>query len=296
MATAERVRLRRELGRLDAVCLLIAAIVVPMAGAAIQVGLLGFVEDFICEDVLPFYANTHTESSGTGRQTTQLREEARVDHPRGGRRHPRARGDLHRLRLHRRDRQADADPRPPGALRADRAAPDRGGPPGAGAAGGVRRTLRAPLQRAALARVGRRRGAHPRGLRRPHRPRPAGEGAGRLLRPPAPDRLVLGRLQRHRGDHRHRCDLGAAPPPRRARLLGLRRRGSALRDRHERQPPPPAVVQGRGDLDTTACRSSPSWRPTGAGCTTTSWSRCSTTSSASSRAEGAPAPVPMATA
>jgi selenocysteine lyase/cysteine desulfurase/amino acid transporter len=39
---------------------------------------LGFVEDFIREDVLPFYANTHTESSGTGRQTTQLREEARA--------------------------------------------------------------------------------------------------------------------------------------------------------------------------------------------------------------------------
>ena len=27
--------------------------------------------------VLPWYANTHTESSGTGRQTSQLREEAR---------------------------------------------------------------------------------------------------------------------------------------------------------------------------------------------------------------------------
>jgi selenocysteine lyase/cysteine desulfurase len=39
---------------------------------------LGFVEDVIRQDVLPFYANTHTESSGTGRQTTQLREEARA--------------------------------------------------------------------------------------------------------------------------------------------------------------------------------------------------------------------------
>jgi selenocysteine lyase/cysteine desulfurase len=36
-----------------------------------------FIEDFIRERVLPWYANTHTESSGTGRQTTQLREEAR---------------------------------------------------------------------------------------------------------------------------------------------------------------------------------------------------------------------------
>jgi selenocysteine lyase/cysteine desulfurase len=38
---------------------------------------LSFIEDFIRDDVLPWYANTHTESSGTGRQTTRLREEAR---------------------------------------------------------------------------------------------------------------------------------------------------------------------------------------------------------------------------
>jgi selenocysteine lyase/cysteine desulfurase len=38
---------------------------------------LSFIEDFIREQVLPTYANTHTESSGTGLQTTRLREEAR---------------------------------------------------------------------------------------------------------------------------------------------------------------------------------------------------------------------------
>jgi selenocysteine lyase/cysteine desulfurase len=38
---------------------------------------LTFIEDFIRDAVLPTYANTHTESSGTGRQTTLLREEAR---------------------------------------------------------------------------------------------------------------------------------------------------------------------------------------------------------------------------
>jgi selenocysteine lyase/cysteine desulfurase len=38
---------------------------------------LGFVEDFIRDAVLPLYANTHTESSGTGLQTTRFREEAR---------------------------------------------------------------------------------------------------------------------------------------------------------------------------------------------------------------------------
>src|SRR4051812_34857004 len=39
---------------------------------------LGFVEDFIRDQVLPGYANTHTESSGTGLQTTRLREDARA--------------------------------------------------------------------------------------------------------------------------------------------------------------------------------------------------------------------------
>lgn len=38
---------------------------------------LSFIEDFIREAVMPFYANTHTESSGTGRQTSGFREDAR---------------------------------------------------------------------------------------------------------------------------------------------------------------------------------------------------------------------------
>ena len=38
---------------------------------------LTFIEDFVREVVLPLYANTHTESSGTGLQTTRFREEAR---------------------------------------------------------------------------------------------------------------------------------------------------------------------------------------------------------------------------
>src|SRR5205823_5797510 len=36
-----------------------------------------FVEDFLRDEVLPVYANTHTESSGTGLQTGTLREDAR---------------------------------------------------------------------------------------------------------------------------------------------------------------------------------------------------------------------------
>lgn len=38
---------------------------------------LDLVEDFIRDSVLPMYANTHTETSGTGLQTTRFREEAR---------------------------------------------------------------------------------------------------------------------------------------------------------------------------------------------------------------------------
>ena len=39
---------------------------------------LSFIEDYIAQHVLPLYANTHTESSGTGRQTSHLRDEART--------------------------------------------------------------------------------------------------------------------------------------------------------------------------------------------------------------------------
>ncbi len=38
---------------------------------------LTFIEDFIQNEVMPMYANTHTESSGTGLQTTRFREDAR---------------------------------------------------------------------------------------------------------------------------------------------------------------------------------------------------------------------------
>ena len=38
---------------------------------------LSFIEDFIRDHVLPLYANTHTEASASGRQTTALREDAR---------------------------------------------------------------------------------------------------------------------------------------------------------------------------------------------------------------------------
>jgi len=39
---------------------------------------LTFIEDYIRDAVLPLYANTHTESSGTGLQTSRFREDARA--------------------------------------------------------------------------------------------------------------------------------------------------------------------------------------------------------------------------
>lgn len=38
---------------------------------------LSFIEEFIRTEVMPLYANTHTETSGTGLQTTRFREDAR---------------------------------------------------------------------------------------------------------------------------------------------------------------------------------------------------------------------------
>lgn len=47
---------------------------------------LDFIEDFLCDQVLRCYANTHTESSGTGLNTGRLREDARrlIHHAVGG--------------------------------------------------------------------------------------------------------------------------------------------------------------------------------------------------------------------
>ena len=36
-----------------------------------------FIEDFIRDEVMPLYANTHTETSGTGKQTTTFHHDAR---------------------------------------------------------------------------------------------------------------------------------------------------------------------------------------------------------------------------
>ena len=78
-----------------------------------------------------------------------------------------------------------------------------------------------------MARVDRRRRHHPRGRRRPHRPRRARGRARPPRRPAAEDRLVLGRLERHRASSptpapsptcctgTARSPSGTTPPPRR---------------------------------------------------------------------------------
>jgi selenocysteine lyase/cysteine desulfurase len=38
---------------------------------------VSFIEDYVRDEVLPYYANTHTEASGLGERTTELREDAR---------------------------------------------------------------------------------------------------------------------------------------------------------------------------------------------------------------------------
>ena len=198
---------------------------------------LTFVEDFIRDQVLPGYANTHTESSGTGLQTTRLREEAREIIRERGRWRRRLRGDLHRIRVHRRDREADRGPRAAGVLGARRRPrTDRAHPAGR-APGRVPRPLRAPLQRDPVAGVDRRRRGDPSGHRRGSGPRGAAHPAGEVRRPAAEDRHVLRRLQRDRHPLRHRRDLDAPARARRAQLLGLRGRGAVHRHRDGRRGP-----------------------------------------------------------
>ena len=93
------------------------------------------------------------------------------------------------------------------------------------AAGRLHRPVRAPLQRAAVARVGRRGRHDPRGRRRPRRPRPPRARAAAPRGPAAEDRQLLRRVERDRDRHRRRrrsrsrctatarCRAGTTPRP-----------------------------------------------------------------------------------
>ena len=130
---------------------------------------LDFLEDFIREHVLPHYANTHTESSGTGLQTSLLREDARrIIHDAVG-------GTEDDLVIfcgsgsNGGGEQADRHPRTARSVTLAPALPMERTNPRPGTAGGLHRPLRAPLQRAAVAGVHRRPGGDRRRRRRPHR-------------------------------------------------------------------------------------------------------------------------------
>ena len=201
---------------------------------------LGFLEDFIRDEVLPRYANTHTESSGTGLQTTRLREDARaIIRDAVG-------GDDETVVIFAGSGCTGAIDkligilglRIPSALD-DALRPQRRDPAGP-AAGGVHRAVRAPLQRAALARVDRRRRRDPRGRRRAHRPRRLESELDRT-RGPAAARSARSRRRQQRDRHpqRHRTrsrsllhrhgalsfwDFAAAAPVRRHRDVRPRSR------------------------------------------------------------------------
>ena len=169
---------------------------------------LAFVEDFIRARVLPI-VRQHAHR-GVGRRAADdaaARGGAAHRSPRGERER-RGRGDLLRVRGDRRDRQATS-----GSWTLLRAS-----------AGGVRRALRAPLERAAVARVGGRGHRDPRGRARRRGPRAPGAGARAPRRCAPEDRQLLRGLERDRDPHRRRRRGRAAAPPWRAGLLRLRRR------------------------------------------------------------------------
>ena len=189
---------------------------------------LAFIEDYIRDQVMPLYANTHTESSGTGLQTTRFREDARdiIREAVGADR------DDYAVIFCGSGSTAAVDKligilnlRIPADL--DERYDLSGAHPGRRAPGRLHRPLRAPLQRAALARVDRRRRHHRRGCRRPHRPGPAGRGAAGLRRPAAEDRRFSAASNVTGIKSDTRGDLHAAAPPRGTGVLGLRR-GRAL--------------------------------------------------------------------
>ena len=187
---------------------------------------LSFVEDVIRDEVLPLYANTHSESSGTGRQTTRFREDARAIIREACGADDRYAVVFTGSGSDRRDRHVHRLPGAPAAGGARRPVPPARAHPARGSAGRVRGSLRAPLERAPLARVDRRRRDDPRGPRRADRPRGARARARASRGPAAQDRLVLGGVERDGDPVRHARRLGAAAPARGALLLGLRGGGA----------------------------------------------------------------------
>ena len=215
---------------------------------------LAFIEDFIREAVLPLYANTHTESSGTGLQTTPLPGGRAPDHPRGGRRHgDDARGALLRLGLHRRHRQAHRLPRTCGSRRTSTIATGCGprSPPRS-----ARSSSSAPTSTTRNELPWRESIADVVVIAEDHDGRiDLGAPRARARRPrraAAEDRQLLGRVERHRrSSATSRAISRPAAPARRARRSGTsrrRRRTSTIEmgpSRRRREARLTAGLQGR---------------------------------------------------
>ena len=151
-------------------------------------------------------------------------------HPRGRQRRRGRRRRVLRRGRDGRDRQARPRPRSRGR-------------------GRLRRSVRAPLQRAPVARVGRRRRDDRRGRRGTRRPRAPGARARRHEHRSLKIGSLLRGVERHGHHHRRRSGCDRAAPPRRAVAVGLRQRGAVSADRHEPvagDPRRPAGLQGRG--------------------------------------------------
>ena len=166
---------------------------------------LTFIEDYIREQVMPLYANTHTESSGTGLPDVAVPGGCPRPHPCRGRRAPRGvRGHLLRLGLHGGRGQAHRHPQPahPGGPRPALRPALRHIPPDERPVVFIgpfeHHSNELPWREsiADVVTIHEDRG-------RPHRPGPPGRGAGPPRRPSAAHRLLLGRLQRDRHPLRH---------------------------------------------------------------------------------------------
>ena len=177
---------------------------------------LDFIEDFIRDEVLPLYANTHTEARAPAcRRPACARTRARIirDAVGGDDEHV---GHLRRLGHDRRDRQAHRHPRPahPADLddRYHLTAADPARPSG-------RWSSSAPTSTTPTSCPGASRS--PTSSRSPRTPTATSTSPSstreleRVRRSPAQDRLVLGRLQRDRhrlrhARHRRPCCTGTA--------------------------------------------------------------------------------------
>ena len=185
---------------------------------------LTFLEDFIRDEVLPRYANTHSESSGTGLQTTRLREDAR------GIIRAAVNGDDDTLVIFAGSGSTGAIDKLVGILglrlpegnrrrlRAERAHPgrangrwcssDRSSTTATSCPGASRSRTWSPSTRMPTATS----------------TKPSWRRVAHLRRSPAQDRLVQRGQQRHRHPQRHPRHHPAAARARRAGVLGFRRR------------------------------------------------------------------------